>query len=118
MAVLEAVARISGGMDEDARAIAQLPIRYGGLGVLNQFETAPVALGSSFLLSRRVLMDHGYAIGDTLLSQMEPFVKLCATNVAKPVDELLSSEIKCLFSLQRRASEPLHEDRWETVLST
>lgn len=115
--VMAALGVITGGLDDTAVSIAHLPTRFGGLGVMSQVETGPIALGAGFLLSRRVLLEHGYSVGDTLSSRMEHFVKLCATNIAKPVDQVLSYRVKDLFSLQRRASEILHETRWETILS-
>lgn len=118
--LMGAIGKIVGHeMTPRAMALAQLPIRMGGLGVFSQATLSPFAYGASFVLSQRVLRSRGYVISDATSRVYEPFVKLCESNLMLPADTVVVDlEVEEMKNLQRRASEAMHEQAWSALFDS
>ena len=78
-----------------------------------------VAYGASFIDSYSLLKKRDFPVSEALISQMEPWVRVCSDNLnAPPSTELLSESLCATRHLQKRALQPVHESNWLLIFST
>jgi hypothetical protein len=99
----------------DSVTIAQLPSRFGGLGLFSQCNLRRIAFGSSYVLAQGVLRRCSRPLSQSSLDLVQDCLQLCADNLNLPAAALTEDEECFRPHLQRRATELSHERSWRAL---
>ena len=96
------------------REISHLPVRMGGLGLVNQEQQRFASSGASYLISQSTLINRDYDVSEALDAVLNDSILLCTEATGKPASAIISdtpSRLQCLVS------EFLHERKWRHVFN-